>query len=470
FVVKYDPSGNVLWAKSAGGIGYDESRGISTDASGNIVVTGSFSSPTITFGTTTLTNSGGHDIFVVKYDPSGNVLWAKSAGGLGNDEGHAISTDASGNIVVTGWFEASFTYGNSTLTYSGGNSIFVVKYDLSGNVLWAKSAGGMGYDEGIGISTDASGNIVVTGWYDSPTITFGPTTLTNSVGKNFFLVKYDPSGNVLWAKSAGGTGYDEGAGISTDASGNIVVTGWYDSPSLPFGATTLTNSGGNSIFVVKYDPSGNVLWAKSADGTGDEFGNGISTDASGNIVVTGRFSSPIIIFGITMLTNSGSAILNNDIFVVKYDPSGNLLWAKSAGGTGNDNVYGISTDASGNIVVTGWYDSPIITFGTTTLTSSGLKLIFVSKLSATTGLELYSKDEEMLVSPNPFNNATHIQLPESVQNAEITVCDLLGKKVLSKKCSGKECLLEKGTMNTGVYFMHINDEQRQYPITKIVVQ
>lgn len=210
----------------------------------------------------------------------------------------------------------------------------------------------------------------------------------------------------------------------------------------------------------------NWAWSTSASGTGNYGGTGISTDVNGNIIVTGLFSSPTITFGATTLSNNGSY----NFFVVKYDPSGNLLWAKSAGGTGNDNVYGISTDASGNIVVTGWYDSPIITFGTTTLTSSGLKLIFVSKLSATTGLELYSKDEEMLVSPNPFNNATHIQLPESVQNAEITVCDLLGKKVLSKKCSGKECLLEKGTMNTGVYFMHINDEQRQYPITKIVVQ
>jgi hypothetical protein len=81
-----------------------------------------------------------------------------------------------------------------------------------------------------------------------------------------------------------------------------------------------------------------------------------------------------------------------------------------------------------------------------------------------------SKYSTLSITPNPFNNATLIQLPESVNNAEIVVSDLLGKKVVAKKFSGKEYLLEKGTMSPGVYFVHISDAQHQYPITKIVVQ
>jgi hypothetical protein len=219
------------------------------------------------------------------------------------------------------------------------------------------------------------------------------------------------------------------------------------------------------MFIVKYDPSGNVLWAKSA--VGPRFDIYISTDASGNILVTGEFTSPTITFGATTLTNSGSY----DIFVVKYDPSGNVLWAKSVAGERQDLPAGISADASGNIVVTGNFESSTITFGTTTLThSGGYHDMFVAKLSSTTGMEIFSKDAGILVSPNPFNNSTLIQLPEAVQNAEIVVLDLLGKKVVTKKFSGKEYLLEKGTMSPGVYFVQIRDGKHQYPITKIVVQ
>jgi hypothetical protein len=218
-----------------------------------------------------------------------------------------------------------------------------------------------------------------------------------------------------------------------------------------------------------------VLWAKSAGGitagpnTGD-WAEGISTDASGNIVVTGKFSSPTITFGTITLTNTDSFALG-DVFVVKYDPSGNVLWGKSVGGTGDDLGYGISTDASGNLVVTGHFSSPTITFGATILTNSFLGgSMFVSKLSSTTGLKILNKTAETLVSPNPFNNSTLIQLPESVQNADIIVSDLSGKKLVTKKFSGKEYLLEKGSMSPGVYFVQINDEQHQYPVTKIVVQ
>jgi hypothetical protein len=481
YIVKYDPSGNVLWAKSAGGTGNDAGWGISTDNIGNIFITGTFSSPTITFGSTTLTNSGGgDDIFVVKYDPSGNVLWAKSEGGTNQDVVSEISTDISGNIIVIGAFAStSISFGSTILTNSGSvvtSDIFVVKYDPSGNILWAKSAGGTSNDGGWGISNDASGNIVVNGSFSSSTITFGATTLTNKGDADIFVVKYDPSGNVLWAKSEGGI-YDEGlysSGNSTDAIGNIFITGEFTSPTVSFGSTTLTNSGSlatSDIYIVKYDPSGNVLWAKSAGEKMNDFGYDLSSDASGNVIITGGFASSSITFGATTLTKiGGSLAYYNDFFVVKYDPSGNTLWAKSAGGTGNDFGWAVSTDVIGNILVTGIFDSPTITFGATTLTRSGGSDMFVAKLSSSTGLETFSKNTAMLISPNPFNNSTLIQLPESVQNADIIVSDLLGKKILSKKFSGKEYLLEKGSMSPGVYFVHISDAQHQYPVTKIVVQ
>jgi hypothetical protein len=380
------------WPKTIGGTGDESGSGISTDANGNVFVTGWFSSPSITFGSTTLINrrvaGTPTDIFVVKYDPSGNLLWAKSAGGNGNDISSGISTDANGNVLVTGYFESAFIiFGTDTLTKTsaGGREIFVVKYDASGNILWAKAAEGNFSNQGDAISTDASGNVFITGSFSSDTIVFGSVALTNTNSwhnPDIFVVKYDAAGNVLWAKSAGGSYDDYGSGISTEASGNVYITGRFASPSIAFGSTTLINAHvyESDIFVVKYDAAGNVIWAKSAGGANDDFGNGLSIDPSGNVLLTGFFRSSTITFGSTIIANSGI----QDVFVVKYDASGNVIWAKSAGGNKTDISGGISNDGNGNVFVTGYFNSPSISFGpiSLTVTNPGASDIFVAKLDA----------------------------------------------------------------------------------------
>ena len=176
-----------------------------------------------------------------------------------------------------------------------------MKSDSCGNVLWAKRIGNVGFDGSFGINTDLKGNVYLTGFFTSPTITFGSIILSNNGGYDTFTVKFDPSGNVLWAKQAGGSSLDAAYGISSDASNNVIITGIFDSPSIAFGSTTLTNTSAthSDIFVAKYDSSGNVLWAKKANGSGDEFGNSVSTDASGNIFIAkpGVRGNPVHKFG-----------------------------------------------------------------------------------------------------------------------------------------------------------------------------
>ena len=148
--------------------------------------------------------------------------------------------------------------GSSTLTSTNGN-LFIAKYDASGNVLWAKSTAGAG-DDGTGnsVSADAGGNVFVTGYFTSPTLTFGITTLTNAGGGggsfpyDIFIAKYDAGGNVLWAKSVGGTGWDQGNSVSADAGGNVFVTGSFSSLSLTFGSPTLTLAGNNDVFIASH--------------------------------------------------------------------------------------------------------------------------------------------------------------------------------------------------------------------------
>ena len=290
-----------IWANQAMGTYSNYGNDIAVDANGNSYVTGYFWG-NATFGTTTLTSSGQYDIFVAKMDSSGNWLWAKKAGGTNYDDGYGIAVDANGNSYVTGYFLGDADFGNTTLTSSGGSDIFVAKLDINGNWRWAKQARGTSYDKGYSIAVDANGNSYVTGGFEE-SATFGTTTLTSSGNEDIFIAKLDINGNWLWAKKAGGTSYDYGCCIAVDDNGNSYVTGVFEG-SATFGTTTLTSSGNEDIFVAKMDSNGNWLWAKKAGGQSNDGGRSITVDDNGNSYVTGYFEESTT-FGITTLTSSG---------------------------------------------------------------------------------------------------------------------------------------------------------------------
>ncbi len=398
YIVKYNSSGNVVWAKRTGGNETDDGQSIAADGSGNCYVTGRFGSSTITFGSVTLINSGSSDMYVVKYDSSGNVIWAKNATGTGDDNGQDVAVDVNGNCYVTGYFRSgtiafdSITLTNTDTIGSTSYDMFVVKYSSIGNVIWAKNAAGSGADYMRGIAADANGNCYITGDFLSRTITFGNVTLTNAdtigtSGYDMYVVKYDNSGNVLWAKRAGGSYHDNGRSIAADMFGNCYVTGDFRSKTITFGNITLTNAdtlgtSGYDMYVVKYDNSGNVLWAKCADGSNSDRGEGIAVDASGNCYVTGEFGGKIA-FGSVELSSNG----DYDIYVVKYDSSGNVVWAKSTTGDKSDYGNEIAVDGSGNCYIAGYFLSSPITFGYFTLPHSGTSTtdMYIAKLGISNG-------------------------------------------------------------------------------------
>ncbi len=187
FVAKLDSCGNWLWAQNAGGTSGDYGSGIAVDASGNIYVTGNFYGDA-NFGSTTLTSCGVTDIFIAKLNSSGNWLWAKKAGGTSSDYGSGIAVDASGNSYITGDFRGSATFGATTLTSNGNWDIFVAKLDSRGNWLWAQNAGGTSGDFGSDIAIDVNRNSYITGNFQG-FATFGDITLTSSGGNDIFVAK-----------------------------------------------------------------------------------------------------------------------------------------------------------------------------------------------------------------------------------------------------------------------------------------
>ncbi len=336
FLVKYDIVGTAIWARGAGGNGVDYVFSVTTDTAGNVIIVGHFESDSIVFGAFTLYNNGvGGDIFVVKYDTYGNELWAKSAGGNYDDKATSVATDVSGNILITGFFLADTIQFDSYDLISAGNyDMFLTKYDPNGNVIWATSAGNANDDRGYAVTVDPSGDVIVAGAFLSSTITIGTTLLSYAGGAytDIFIAKFGTSGNNLWAKAAGGTYLDEPNALTTDQLGNIFMTGVVYSTSIDFGTGPLMNSGSSfycEMFLVKYDANGNTQWSLNAGAAANnDIAYSIDADVAGNVYVSGIYGAPIT-FGTVTLTGGG-------IFVVKFDMSGIAQWGIGVpGGYGN---------------------------------------------------------------------------------------------------------------------------------------
>ena len=273
FVSKLDSSGNFVWAKSMGGTSGSRAHAIAVDSAANVYTTGLFSG-TVDFdpgaGTYNLTSTDSpyneSDIFVSKLDSGGNFVWAKSMGGTSGDWGLGIAVDSAGNVYTTGVFRGTADFdpgaGTYNLTLAGDErDIFVSKLDPSGNFVWAKSMGGTSEAMGYAIATDSAGNVYTTGPF-SDTIDFDPGTgaynLTSAGSYDIFVSKLDPSGNFVWAKSMGGTGWDNGYAIAVDSTGNagnVYTTGRFEGtvdfdPGLA-GTYNLTSAGYSDIFVSK---------------------------------------------------------------------------------------------------------------------------------------------------------------------------------------------------------------------------
>jgi hypothetical protein len=362
--------------------------GLAKDNLGNTVAVGNFSADTIKFNTTILVNSaaGNDDIFVTKFDGNGNVIWAKGAKDNAGDYAYGVSVDASGNNFVCGSFSGdTLSFGafivKNTTPGTGTRDAYIAKLDASGNPLWVKGGGGSGTDEAYSIVADASGNSYVTGYFSSTTMVLGSYTLTQTGMKDIFLAKYDSNGNILWAKNASGNDQDYSRSITLDPTGNVWITGYFQSTNLAIGTTTLINGGGgfSDIFVLKFDINGNTLLGKRFGVGSHEQGYSISADPSGNIFVGGWFLTPSFSIGTTTLTNNtpGKA----DWFLAKLDQNANPLWAKSAGGSLDDVINSISADASGNVYTTGAFRNTVA-FTTSTLTSLGFQDVFVAKYNS----------------------------------------------------------------------------------------
>jgi hypothetical protein len=359
--VKYDSDGNEIWvAWYDGQLGFDYDYGIdiTLDHVGNVYVTGE-----------SRDTGTGVDFFTVKYDSSGNEYWSARYNGLGDstDVPSALAVDTVGNVYVTGY---SWGHPDSFSDYDWA----IVKYDSMGDEQWVSKYNGIGNynDYPYDIEVDPEGNVYVTG-----------SSADLSLSSDATTIKYDSSGFEVWSVVEDFR-MDDGYSLVLDSSGNPYVAGslWpgdvgiikynkidgtelklfqYDDNTIEDALYIVLDSWGNIIvaggiyraltnwdyITVKFDTSGNTVWAAEWNGTGDDdFIRGLSVDPMGNVAVTGKAT----IFGNDFKDNYAT---------VKYDSSGNEVWSAIYNGPADadDESNGIVMDASGNVYVTGFSDA-----------------------------------------------------------------------------------------------------------------
>ncbi len=372
-LAKYDRAGNLLWVLPGPETDPDFPPRLALDHGGNLYLAAAFNGGfTNVLGTNILDNTGMGGFFVARIDPDGNVLWVRQSE-RGSMIFKGLAVDAGDDAYVMGDASGINEFGGFTLNSYGYSDIFLAKLDSTGNVLWAKHAGGAGENNGWKLALDASGNAYVGGRIQGPTAQFDDVQLTCENGC-LFVAKYGPLGDVLWVRQV--DGYSEYCHLAVDPAGNgWLASGFYGTRII--GTNTLTNTGGEDIFLAKYDPDGNVLWVRSVGGPNYASVRGLELDQAGNLYLAGT-GSGLVWFGPYVVSPPNPS----ELFVAKYDGTGQILWVRHAGSTnGGIRMYYWVVDAMGNVLVTGTFIQPT-TFGPYNLMPLGSYNFFLARVGA----------------------------------------------------------------------------------------
>lgn len=360
------------WAALTGTrAGNDITWDITSDAAGNIYATGKFADDSIDLdpglGENIVVSAGGDDIFLCKYSPSGQLIWARAIGGSGNDEAHSVVLDEDDNIWITGTFESTADFnpgaGTSNLVSLGARDIFLAKYDNNGNYLWAGAVGGTGDDVANKIARHPlTGDVWICGGFES-TADFDPGNnvypLSSNGAKDIFYARYNTSGTLIGARRVQGSGNDLATGLAFDKAGNLLLCGIFIG-SIDFNPTgtayvLASNNNSNDGFVAKYDLSATLLWAKPIGGkTNSDYAINVKSDTFNNVIVCGYFADSCS-FAQGVGLAQKVALGNAAAYVSKYDANGNFRAIITYGAPGEYVVArDVATDIDGYMYVSGY--------------------------------------------------------------------------------------------------------------------
>ena len=357
FLMKHNPQGQKIFGTYFGGQSSDRCYGmLHDDESGHIYLSGStFSSGIATLGTHQTELSSPDDGLIVKFDLTGNLVWATYYGGSDHDYIAEMALDSYGDILMTGHTRSTNNIATDNTFLPGNENTFVAKFSSTGLHLWGTYYGGS-FDEGWGIDLDNENNIYISGITSSISgiSTPGAHQLALSGGRDAFLAKFDPNGQLLWGTYYGGVNDDKSTGLRVDSDGSILIFGNTSSS----GGISTTGSyqpvmgSIDDAFLSKFSPSGSLVWGTYVGGEGVDYLYGMRLKPDGKILLAGMSESLNSVVSPNAFQNSPSG--EYDALLMQFNSNGQFEWGSYLGGALIDFANDVAIDSYlGHIVIAG---------------------------------------------------------------------------------------------------------------------
>ncbi len=491
FLARYTSEGEIVYVIQNGGPEGDAGGAFAVDSTGNIYLTSSIIG-TSDFdpgpGVFELTSLGGFDIFLSKYDSSGNFIYAFGIGSVYDDSSLDIVTDAQGFVYISGLFIGVVDFDPGPDEYilqplnTETNTSFFAKYDSDGHLVFAKALGGTYSEFSLyDLEVDAAGNVYLTGDF-TETADFDPgpgEVLLTASDYDIFFAKYDPQGDLVFVKRIEGDIDIVSIDLVLDHQQNIIISGYYYNFAdfdPDFGEFWLHIFGTRETFIAKYDQEGTFINAITLQGSPNSTGqgSGLDIDTDDNIYLVGRFTNDV-----DFDPGEGTAWEScgsdpSGIFVATYDPDLNFRDAFAVSGDNLGYVPKIAIDHSDNVFITGsFYHDPDFDPGPgqSILDSHGYDDIFLAKYS--TG-DLNGAHQPtaggISISPNPASGSIRLSVDDYLPSALLSFCNAAGQSALSiPNIRGQHFDTDLSHLPAGIYFATIIAEDKSYR-SKVVVK
>ncbi len=462
FISKLDSNGNFIWAKSMGGTDSDLSTSIKVDLSGNVYTTGTFRSQQVDFdpgiAVYILSNFGlNRDIFVSKLNSNGDFVWAKSIGYTNEVNSNGLALDKANNILITGYYDGTLdfdpdTIGIYNMTAYGLSNIYVLKLDVNGNFVWAKSMGGTDNSESFAIDVDSSGSVYTAGATNSGDFDPGPGIYNLFCGNaDIFVSKLDKNGNFAWVRTfICISDFDKAFSIKTDNTGSVYTTGsFYNSTDFDPGLGVFTiNPFAADIFVHKMNTCTNTTLQIIDTACFSYTLNGQTYDSSGNytqLLTNIQGCDSAITLNLTInQVNDSIALGVNTLYCYAVGAIYQWITCSPFAIVANETNSTFTPSNSGNYAC-------IVTENGCTDTSD-CQYIFI------VGVHDYADLIKFSIFPNPSPGIFALESSVPLNNAEINITDYLGQIIFqASNFKGKQIDLNISAYPTGVYFVKLKD-------------
>jgi hypothetical protein len=336
WILKYNAQGLLEWQKTLGGSANDRGRELIQTSDGGYALIGS----SFSVDGDLSENAGQADLWLVKLNGSGQIMWQHSYGFAGNDEGTALIQTIDQGYLITGVLDVTGSEGegNTSRTQQrhAGGDYWALKLDVSGLLEWSRYYGGNFTDTPEGVVQTSDGGFVIAGGSDSE-----DTDITANIGTyDFWVVRIAPNGDLVWERSYGGTEIDEAKAIIPSEDGNFVIAGTTRSSNVMVG----NNNGAADVWLIKIDQNGELIWEESYGGSSFDSAQDLYRLEDGYLITGSSRSADG-----DLSQNKGQ----NDIWLFKVDFNGALQWSKSIGGSSIDVGYSIASLNDGAIICVG---------------------------------------------------------------------------------------------------------------------